>query len=82
MNYREQLGVYALMSVFEEVLRVAKDNPSFNDDENYVDISDGAMYMPMILLDRTDVESLINVLESLDASSWVIEYLKKLKETA
>lgn len=79
-TYNEQTAINALISVLEDVVRAGKENPEFDKESGFVDISDGATYQPIILLDREDVESLIPFLEDNMASDKVVAYFKGIIE--
>ncbi len=77
-TYNEQIAINALISVLQDVVNNGNDNPEFDGDSDFVDISDGARSQPIILLDREDVASLIPFLEDNMADERLIDYFKNI----
>lgn len=76
--YNEQIAINALISVLQDVVNNGNDNPEFDGDSDFVDISDGARSQPIILLDREDVANLIQFLEDNMADQRLIDYFKNI----
>ena len=81
-TYNEPTAINALIRVLSDVVRAGKESPAFTEGEDFVDISDGGTYQPIILLDREDVESLIPFLEDNFADDKLIDYFRELQKTA
>ena len=81
-TYNEQMAINALISVLSDVVRAGKEKPAFEEGEDFVDISDGSTYQPIIILDREDVASLIPFLEDQQADERIVNYFRELNETA
>ena len=77
-TYNEQIAINALISVLQDVVNNGNDNPEFDGDSDFVDISDGARSQPIILLDCEDVASLIPFLEDNMADQRLIDYFKNI----
>lgn len=80
-TYDEQTAINALVGVLIDVVKAGKENPAFEEDCEFVDISDGSRHQPLILLYKDDVENLIPFLEEQMAEESVIEYFRKLDKT-
>lgn len=77
-TYNEQIAINALISVLQDVVRDGNAAPEFEADGEFVDISDGASYQPIILLDREDIANLIPFLEDNMAEERLINYFKDI----
>lgn len=80
-TYDEQTAINALVGVLIDVVKAGKENPAFEENSEFVDISDGSSHQPIILLDKDDVENLIPFLEEQMAEESVIEYFRELAKT-
>jgi len=79
-NYSETIAINALISVLQDVVNNGNENPEFDCESGFADISDGSSHQPIILLDREDVSNLIPFLEEQMADQRTIDYFKNIGE--
>ena len=79
-NYSETIAINALISVLQDVVNNGNENPEFDSEIGFADISDGSSHQPIILLDREDVSNLIPFLEEQMADQRTIDYFKNIGE--
>jgi hypothetical protein len=79
-NYSETIAINALISVLHDVVNNGNENPEFDSESGFADISDGSRHQPIILLDREDVSNLIPFLEEQMADQRTIDYFKNIGE--
>lgn len=49
-NYSETIAINALISVLQDVVNNGNENPEFDSESGFADISDGSRHQPIILL--------------------------------